>query len=1146
MRCLSTSNRALSGDAGRPRPARHALRWLGCLACCLVASLTSSARALPRFPSVETIPVPTNLPDVVALGIQPSPRGLRLADLDGDGDLDMVATLMVFTYGYLVTWFNQGDGTFSLGETVWYSPYIMEAIETADLDLDGDIDVVLSTGEYASVYLNDGSGKLAKFGFGYHLTDVGGVSVTVADVDRDHFPDLVSVSVDITEPGELRVYLSHHDGSFGLPPKNGSAAVPNVVMPMPDFTQSYAAVVARDLNADGFADLVIDDARRERLLYFKGNGVASWNSEPTILAAGYFPVSALASDIDLDGDPDLLAVDRVFGELVVLENDGGEFSAPVPGPSLLSSSLDMADLNNDCFPDAISASGYAGYVGVMLNRGDGSFADPINYSFASLLNAIQAGDIDGDGDLDLVTAGGATPEGVTQKPGYLSIARNLGAGEFWAPKAYDVAQSYGLASGDFDADGRADFALGENVFMGSAAGGYEAWPLDTTSQVKCSGCGAAVVDLNADGWSDVLQYGGRSAVFVSNGNGTFSKASTVTTSDTPVYVSLGHLNKDTLWDFVDQQGSAYNVEFFGATSTSFTAGPIISWNFPNLIGITLPKLADLNGDGADELLVPNLGSNGLGVGINNGDGTSFTKKNYALGATPKSIDVADYTGDGKLDAVVSVDSGALLVYPGKGDGSLLASKTYPMTALPGPLASADFDGDGDLDLVVSTQDYSNTMLYVENVGKGVFSKTADLFDAVGPGMVVAADLEGDGDADFAVVNPVAGTLTTFENRQLTEDPAKSQPLVCDVCPNDKDKTVPGVCGCGVPDADTDDDGVVDCKDACPKDASKQKAGVCGCGVSDRDTDRDGKADCLDDCPQDPRKTVAGVCGCGAVDADSDRDGTADCHDACPSDIAKIAPGTCGCGVADGDSDGDLTVDCVDACPDDPTKVSPGLCGCGARDDDADQDGKADCSDGCPLDPLKQRAGACGCGIADTDTDGDGWPDCVDECPSTPYTCASSGGESAGGSAGAGSDGPGNGGGGGTAGAGSNESEAAGAGLGGGSEPSMGGGNDDDTPLDAAGSANDSGGAPEQMLTRPTGTQILPQQHASGCDCSTASSSGASPLALWPLSLLLLCQRRRRAKPANLIRPACSCGSAEPSLMSRCRMRGISRTNASIN
>ncbi|MCH2160428.1 MAG: hypothetical protein MK085_01000 [Phycisphaerales bacterium] len=67
----------------------------------------------------------------------------------------------------------------------------------------------------------------------------------------------------------------------------------------------------------------------------------------------------------------------------------------------------------------------------------------------------------------------------------------------------------------------------------------------------------------------------------------------------------------------------------------------------------------------------------------------------------------------------------------------------------------------------------------------------------------------------------------------------------DNCPDDPFKTEPGICGCGVPDTDTDFDGTPDCNDGCPEDQFKTDPGICGCGESDADSDGDGIADCED-------------------------------------------------------------------------------------------------------------------------------------------------------------------------------------------------------------------------------------------------------------------------------------------------------------
>gem|GEM_PF-5911019 len=85
--------------------------------------------------------------------------------------------------------------------------------------------------------------------------------------------------------------------------------------------------------------------------------------------------------------------------------------------------------------------------------------------------------------------------------------------------------------------------------------------------------------------------------------------------------------------------------------------------------------------------------------------------------------------------------------------------------------------------------------------------------------------------------------------------------------------------------DSDGDGTNDCVDGCPNDPDKTEPGICGCGIADDDSDGDGVADCVDGCPNDPDKTEPGICGCGIADDDSDGDGVADCVDNCP-DIAN--------------------------------------------------------------------------------------------------------------------------------------------------------------------------------------------------------------------------------------------------------------------
>lgn len=298
-----------------------------------------------------------------------------------------------------------------------------------------------------------------------------------------------------------------------------------------------------------------------------------------------------------------------------------------------------------------------------------------------------------------------------------------------------------------------------------------------------------------------------------------------------------------------------------------------------------------------------------------------------------------------LDSVVQVSAHRFYSMALKSDGTVVQWGTGRAQAVP-----AGLDG-----VVEITSGYSHSVAKKAD-GRLVYWGTNAWNQSVSP-----ADLG-------PVVHLSAGWYHTFVG------------ALPDACPLDPDKFDPGVCGCGVPDVDTDGDGVLDCLDGCPTDPLKTEPGPCGCGQVEVDSDGDGAADCVDGCPLDPLKTSAGFCGCGLPETDSDGDGTPDCVDGCPSDPLKSDPGTCGCGVSEVDGDSDGVPDCVDGCPTDPLKIEPGACGCNVADTDTDDDGTPDCFDGCPTDPLKTAPGACGCGEVDADSDEDGVPNCIDGCP----------------------------------------------------------------------------------------------------------------------------------------------------------------------
>jgi hypothetical protein len=152
----------------------------------------------------------------------------------------------------------------------------------------------------------------------------------------------------------------------------------------------------------------------------------------------------------------------------------------------------------------------------------------------------------------------------------------------------------------------------------------------------------------------------------------------------------------------------------------------------------------------------------------------------------------------------------------------------------------------------------------------------DVFLGTGPGLAQMV-LQGNTTASDWTLSGALASGTTYYWRVVaknadgatTAGPVWSfstTGLPADACPDDPDKTAPGVCGCGVPDVDTDNDGVMDCVDQCPEDPAKTEPGACGCGNPEDDTDGDGVPDCIDNCPDTPNADQADSNGDGLGDA----------------------------------------------------------------------------------------------------------------------------------------------------------------------------------------------------------------------------------------------------------------------------------------
>ncbi|MBK9597438.1 MAG: T9SS type A sorting domain-containing protein [Flavobacteriales bacterium] len=205
--------------------------------------------------------------------------------------------------------------------------------------------------------------------------------------------------------------------------------------------------------------------------------------------------------------------------------------------------------------------------------------------------------------------------------------------------------------------------------------------------------------------------------------------------------------------------------------------------------------------------------------------------------------------------VITAGPSATISYAGTPFCGTTGTATVTRTGTSGGTYTASPSGlsingnNGTINLGNSTAGtYTVTYTIAAGGGCSAFSTTAAV--VINAPVTWYADVDNDGVGDDA------------STVQACIPPAGYVSVGGDLCPQDPDKLSPGICGCGIPDTDTDNDGAADCVDGCPTDPDKIAPGVCGCGIPDIDSDKDGLADCIDSCP-----TLVGEIGGPCDDGD---------------------------------------------------------------------------------------------------------------------------------------------------------------------------------------------------------------------------------------------------------------------------------------
>ncbi len=663
-------------------------------------------------------------------------RQILPVDLDGDGDLDLIAL-----YDFEVGWYrNAGpaDGFEPLAGLAVSWPEL-DRISVADLDLDGDPDL-LASGSGIGWYENLGGGVLAPNAI--LIAAEREVLTDVADVDGDGDPDLLTRT---TQPSSARIAFGWRENLDGLGSFGPPSEVYSVSLGMQGDLESSAFLA--DLDGDSDSDVLVATnicpigCSYALGWYVNTTGRGDFGTGEDI-DAGVGTIVVHPSDVDGDGDVDLLAGTAAgeSGTLAFYESRGGDFGDPhlVAEDATARPILGASDADGDGVLDFFATYPGRGAVSLFIRTGDSSLFGPAQPVTAVAETdgprSLYLGDLDGDGSEDVLVASGEDDK--------ISWFRNVaGTGSFGAQAVISSTTDGASAAVASDLDGDEDLDVlaaasrdGTIVWHRNAGTGEFGLPNVVTS-LAIGVCWLTTADVDSDGDLDIMAAGSGSQIWWYrniNGGGAFGPQLTVTDA----------------------------------------AGPLCAAD------MTHPaEVVDLDGDGDPDVLsagqgpalvwYPNGGTGGFG------EARLITLAQADIGSGITSIRSTDVDADGDLDVVWSTRDGDdnLRLRRNDGTGAFSATEVLGSVGQAGLVGvPADIDRDGDRDLIVAVGgsaagSVGEGIAWLENIdGTGAFSQAHIAAEATnGIQSVVVGDLDGDGDADLVSASVNDDRVAWYEN-----------------------------------------------------------------------------------------------------------------------------------------------------------------------------------------------------------------------------------------------------------------------------------------------------------------------------------------------------------------------------------------------
>ena len=775
---------------------------------------SSNAGRTYLFYNDGSIPTTAATADVIITGEASSFFGTSLTsgDFNADGRTDLAVGAFEYSSatGRAYIFYNDGSipTTAATADVIITGQASLDRFGTSlisgDFNADGRIDLAVGAYSYSTLtgrtylFYNDGSipttAATADVTITGEATSQFGTSLTSGDFNADGRTDLAVGAIGFSFssiPG--RAYIFYNDGSIPT-----TAATADVRITAETTTNNFGtSLTSGDFNADGRIDLAVGTSNYSSTgrayIFYSQNGQINTNTSLTGGASSQLGRSLTSGDFNADGRTDLAV--GSFSDTYIFYNDGSIPTTAATadviisggGVSRFGSSLTAGDFNADGRTDlAVGARGIflADPSSAYIFYNDGSIpttagsADVIITGEASSAfgTSLTSGDFNADGRTDLAV--GAINYSSSTGRAYLFY--NDGSIPTTAATADviitgETTNNYfgsSLTAGDFNADGRTDLAVGASGYStntGRAYIFYNDGSIPTTAATAdvtitgeaSSSFGASLTsgDFNADGRTDLAvgaySYSsstGRAYIFYNDGSipTTAATADVIITGETTsnlfgISLISGDFNADGRIDlavgaygYSTDTGRAYLFYNDGSIpTTAVTADVIITGETTsNLFGVSLTA-GDFNADGRTDLAVG-------AYGYSSSAGRVYiyeTRENFAW----------------KLQRLTA--NTALRIDP-SGTGEEMKITGEASSAFGTSLTSGDFNADGRTDLAVGARNYSSATgrVYIF-YASGLLAPVAGSADVIITGQttgnffgvsLTAGDFNADGRTDLAV------------------------------------------------------------------------------------------------------------------------------------------------------------------------------------------------------------------------------------------------------------------------------------------------------------------------------------------------------------------------------------------------------------